>query len=463
MSSVTTRSVRTNALLACILVGVFMAILDVAIVNVALPVMQKTIHASGAQLQLVVASYIATYATLLITGARLGDMFGYRRLFLIGVAIFTTASLACGLAPSPATLIGFRVVQGAGAAWMIPQVLSFIQNYFAGAERARALGIYATVIGGAAIAGQVIGGVIVNANLFGWQWRPVFLVNVPIGIVLWVASRLYIPADTGQPGRQLDLQGVAILSFAVLALVIPLTLGREWRSSTLTWGSLASSFIAMVLFGVLEKRTSQRGGQPLIHSRLLRAPGFVTGILAILVAMGGYGGILFLLTLYVQEGLRDRPLIAGLVFLPSAIAFSITSLNWRKLPISWHRPMIPIGLLISSVALAVLAVSLLAGSITLPMELAIFCFGGGMGLAFSPLFNFSLARVQPTDAADASGVLATVNQLGQVIGIAVYGTLLLGSFHVPADAPHAAILTALAMSAGAALAAMVALSLPKPK
>jgi len=463
MSKVIAKPVHTNALLACVLTGVFMAILDVAIVNVALPVMQASIHSSGAQLQLVVVGYIATYAALLITGARLGDMFGYRKLFLIGVAIFTAASLACGLAPSSNTLISFRIVQGAGAALMIPQVLSFIQKYFVDIERARALGVYATVIGGGAIAGQVIGGVLVNANVLGLQWRPIFLVNVPIGAVLWLASKLFIPSDSGRLGRQLDLPGVVVLSFTILALVVPLTLGREWGWPEWMWGLLACGLVAMLLFRVLEKWAGQRGGQPLVHGRLLQAPGFMAGTLAILVAMGGYGGILFLLTLYVQKGLKDSPLVAGLVFLPSAVAFAMTSLNWRRLPTEWHRRMIPIGLLISSAALVALAWSLLAGKITLPMEFAIFCFGGGMGVAFSPLFTFALAHIKANDAADASGVLATVNQLGQVIGVAVYGALLLNFFRVPADAPHAGMLTALAMSAGAALAAIAALFLPKSR
>ncbi len=185
-------------MLCLLLAGQFMGLLDVTIVNVALPTIGRSLHGSGAGLQLVVAGYTISYATLLITGARLGDIFGRRRMFLIGVLAFTAASLACGLAPTFAFLIAARLVQGAGAAAMIPQIMSVIQQRFEGQARARALGAYAAVLATGAVAGQVLGGVLVTANLLGTQWRPVFLVNVPVGLAIALAVPRVLPRDTPQ-------------------------------------------------------------------------------------------------------------------------------------------------------------------------------------------------------------------------------------------------------------------------
>lgn len=458
-----TPPVRSGLLLSIILTGVFIAILDVAIANVAAPSVGADLHASGAELQLVVAGYIITYAVLLITGARLGDMLGRRNMFLIGVTVFTVASLACGLAWNAPALIVFRFVQGSGAAFMVPQVLSLIQLHFTGLARAKALSTYAAVIAGGAIVGQVAGGLLVNANILGSEWRPVFLVNVPIGIALLAAGLKHLPRDNGHPGRKLDPAGLVTLTVAVFALVLPLVLGHQVGWPLWTWLSLAVAVIFGIIFIVVERRAGRTDGHPLIHGKLLRAPGMTVGALGILAAMANYGGILFLLTLHVQEGLGYRPLIAGLVFLPSAVMFAVASLNWRKLPASWHRRLVPSGLLLAALAFAGLALSVRAGNINIGMEISIGCFGLGMGAAFSPLFAFALTHVPPTDAANASGVLSTVNQLGQVIGVAVYGTVFLSLFHTPANSPHAAMITALIMAVGGVFAAGISLALPSNK
>ncbi|HVU92437.1 MAG TPA: MFS transporter, partial [Jatrophihabitans sp.] len=221
------RTRRPGAILTVLLLGQFMAILDVSIVNVAAPTLRADLHASGAGLQLSVAGYTITYAVLLITGARLGDRIGHGYAFRYGLVGFTLASLACGLAPNTGTLIAFRMVQGAGAALMMPQVMSLIQRTFDGTARARALSLYSAVIAGGAVVGQVLGGVIVSADLFGTGWRPVFLVNVPIGVALSLLAVRDLPADRGQRNRGLDPAGVVTLSAAVLLLVVPLVLGHE--------------------------------------------------------------------------------------------------------------------------------------------------------------------------------------------------------------------------------------------
>src|ERR1700743_3066399 len=243
----TGRVVPPGVALAIVLTGQIMAVTDTNIVNVAVPAMHATLGASGAGLQLVVAGYTIAYAVLLVTGARLGDILGHRRVFLAGVALFTLASLGCGLAPTTGVLVARRFVQGVGAATMIPQVLSLIQRtYTAPGPRARAMSLYATVISGGAVLGQVIGGLLVSANLFGSSWRPVFLVNVPVGLLVLAFGRWLPapgtgggggrrgPAAPGRPARgteervrRLDLPGLAVLTPAVLALVLPLVLGHS--------------------------------------------------------------------------------------------------------------------------------------------------------------------------------------------------------------------------------------------
>src|SRR2546430_2425295 len=242
-----------GVLLATILFGQFMAILDVSIVNVAVPTIHLDLHASGAALQLVVAGYTISYAVLLITGARLGDRLGHRRVYLLGLALFTIASLACGLATSTGELIAFRLVQGAGAALLVPQVLSLIQRLFTGAARARAFGLYAAVIAGAAVVGQVAGGALVAADFGGTGWRPVFLVNVPIGIVLTIAAARLLPADRGEPGRGFDPAGVLTLALAVLLFVVPLVLGHEEHWPVWGWVSLGASVVRFGVFPLVQR------------------------------------------------------------------------------------------------------------------------------------------------------------------------------------------------------------------
>ncbi|MER6079719.1 MFS transporter [Streptomyces sp. NPDC001833] len=461
-NTVVARDAETSSrgLLAVLLTGVFIAILDVAIANVAAPSIGTDLHASGAELQLVVAGYIITYAVLLITGARLGDLAGRRRMFLTGAAVFTAASLACGVAWTAVALIVFRFVQGAGAALMVPQVLSLIQLNFAGTARAKALSAYATVIAGGAIVGQIAGGVLVSADIFGSEWRPVFLVNVPIGLVLLIAGARTLPKDPGNPSRKLDLPGLATLSLAVIALVLPLVLGHELGWPAWTWVSLVLSVLFTLAFALVEGRSGRTGGSPLVPGRLLRAPGLAAGALALLAATANYGGILFLIAFFVQRGLGHGALAAGLVFLPSACAFGFASLNWGKLPARWHRLLPSAGLLLTMPALVGLALAMDAGHLSVWMEVCILLFGLGMGSAFSPLFAISLRKVPPANAADASGVLTTVMQLGQVIGVAVFGSVLLNLMHAPSDAPHAGFVTALLMAATGVLGAVIALGLP---
>src|SRR5580693_6567422 len=425
------RLAAPGVLLAIVLTGQFMAVLDASVVNVAAPAIHADLHASGAGLQLVIAGYVITYAVLLVTGARLGDIVGHRRMFLAGLALFTVASLGCGLATSTGMLVALRFIQGAGAAAMIPQVLSLIQRTFTGTSRAGAMRLYAAVIAGGAVAGQIVGGLLVTANLFGSGWRAVFLINVPIGVALLATGGRLLPHGARDQGRGLDPVGLALLTPAAVALVLPLVLGQPEHWPVWGWICLAASAVLFGLFAVVERRLEARGGAPLIPGRVLSLPGVTLGVAALFVAMAVFGGFFFALALHLQGGLGDTPLRAGLIFAPSAATFALVSLNWQRLPRQWHG-----GLIIAGFAAYAAGLLCAAG---LLHYLALALTGAGMAAAFSPLMTAVLMRVPVADAADATGVVVTVNQLALVIGVATFGTLYLNQAGpLPAPAEHAA-------------------------
>ncbi|MER6560968.1 MFS transporter [Streptomyces sp. NPDC001027] len=424
----------------------FMALLDVFIVNVAAPTIGSDLDASGADLQLVVAGYAITYSVLLITGARLGDRFGPGRVHLAGLALFTAASLACGLAQGSTELIVFRLVQGAGSAVMIPQVLNLIQRTFSGEARVRALGVYSAVLAVGAAAGQVAGGVLVDADLLGAGWRPVFLVNVPVGLVLLVVGGRVLPRGVGLPGRsaadageneeravgaaarngarRMDWPGLVLLGAAVSLVTVPLVLGQEEDWPLWSWSSLAAGALVFALFCGAEARLARRGGDPLIAPRVLRHPGMALAVLRVAAVMAVNGGFLFVLTLHVQGGLGFSALRAGLTFAPTAVVFGAVGMTWRRWPVSWQRALIPSGFALLAVSVIAVGLVFRGGADGGAWLYAAYAgVGAGLALAFSPALTGALAAVLPEDAADAGGLLATVTQLGQLIGVAVFGTL----------------------------------------
>jgi len=471
-------------MLIVLLAGQFMALLDVTIVNVAMPTIGRTLHASGAELQLVVAGYTVSYAMMLITGARLGDLYGRRRVFLAGVAIFTLASLTCGIAPGIGVLIGARFVQGAGAAAMMPQIMSVIQVRFEGAARARALSAYTAVLSSGAVAGQVVGGVLVTANLFGQTWRPVFLVNVPIGLAILALVPRVVPRDApnrslagGSGGvvpprqhrRQLDLAGLAIAVPAVFLVVLPLMLGHQENWPGWVFACIAFGLVLATVFVRVERRIADRGGDPLLNLAVLRAPGLVPGLAAVAVLMITYGGFLFSFALHLQGGLGDSALRAGLTFAPCAVVFGACGYFWRRLPAAWHHLMAPLGCLVAVGGyLAVADVLRSGGSGGVPLQAGLIVTGAALALGFSPLVTYTLVRVPLRHAADASGLLTTTIQLGQAVGVATFGSLFLtldtGRGATSAVSGHALAITMswlaaamlLAVAAGIPLARTVA-------
>ncbi|WP_394434188.1 MFS transporter [Streptomyces sp. SGAir0957] len=420
---------RRGRLLAVVLTAQFMAVLDVFIVNVAAPTLRTELHASGAALQLVIAGYTITYAVLLITGARLGDLFGHRRAVLAGLALFTAASLACGLAGSSGQLIAFRMAQGAGSALMIPQVLSLIQRHSAGEARTRALGAYAAVLAVGAAAGQVLGGVLVSADLLGTGWRAVFLVNVPVGLALLALGHRELPRDgarRAERARPLDLPGLVLLGGAVCLLTVPLVLGEEADWPLWSWLCLAGSVVVFALFCAYEAALARRGGAPLIAPRVLRVPGMGPAVLQIFAAMAVNAGFLFTLTLHLQSGLGYSALRGGLTFAPAAVVFGAVGLTWRRWPARGQRVLTPGGFVLAAAGALGTGFALRGGGDGgLWLYVSFMTLGAGLSLGFSPTLTRALATVRPEEAADASGLLATVTQLGQLLGVAAFGALFL--------------------------------------
>jgi MFS family permease len=455
---------RPGLLLGLLLLGQFMALLDVAVVNVAAPSIRTDLDASGSSLQLVISGYTITYAVLLITGARLGERFGFGRVFQTGLAVFTASSLACGLAPNVEFLVGFRLLQGIGAALLVPQVVSLIQRTFVGPARVRALGAYTAVIASGMVVGQVVGGLLVTADLFGESWRPVFLINVPIGVVLMVAGARELPIFE-RVHRALDLVGLILLSAAVLLLVVPLVLGHEQHWPLRGWLMLAASALCLIAFVLVERRIAERDGSPLIRDRVLTSPGLAASVTAIFLIMAGVGGFMFSFALHLQSGLGDSALRAGLTFAPMAFGFGLAGLWWRRLPARWHSWIPGPALLFGAAGYVVIGRAISDGqSVSLGLELLMLVMGLGGGAAYGQLFGSALSRVRVQDAADASGVMVTLIQLGNVVGVAVFGSLYLGAVNQPgnpADSGHALRLALVGAAIVFAAAALVSALRPR--
>jgi EmrB/QacA subfamily drug resistance transporter len=446
-------------MLIVLLAGQFMALLDVTIVNVAMPTMGADLGASGSALQLIVAGYTVAYAMLLITGARLGDLWGRRRMYLIGLSVFTLSSLLCGLAPDETTLVVARFVQGAGAAMLVPQIMSMIQVRFGGPARATALSAYSAVIAVGAIVGLVLGGLLVQADLLGLGWRPVFLVNVPAGLVVAALVPRLVPADGPRGTRRLDLAGLVVGSLSVFLVVLPLVLGHEQRWPAWTFVSIAAGLVLAAVFVLVERRVPD----PLLRLDVLRSPGLRTGMAALAAGMTAYGGFLFMFTLHLQGGLGDSALRASLVFAPAGITFGLFGFYWRRFPARVHHLLTPVGFGLAVVAYLIIAEALRDGGHGGALvQVGLLLFGAAMGGAFSPLLTNALVNVPLAEAADASGLLTTTVQLGQVIGVATFGSLFLTLAGHAGPHPSASALTStllgLAVTLGLGVVAAVGLT-----
>jgi MFS family permease len=442
-------------LLAVLLMGPFMAQADATIANVATPSIREDLGASGAALELIVGGYMIAFAVLLITGARLGQTHGYRRVFVLGVTTFTVASALCGLAPTPAVLVAARVLQGAGAALMFPQTLTGIQLSFQGAERARAIGLYAIALSSGAVAGQILGGALISLDIAGTDWRAIFLVNVPIGAAVALAAARVLPADDERATRQVDVRGVATLSAAIVLVVLPLVLGRAEGWPAWAWFSLAASAPALALFVAVERRIAARGGAPLMNLAVIARPAISWSLVALLMATGTYYALLFTLAQYLQQGLGRSPLLSGLTLVPWVAAFGVAGQLVRRLP-ERARPIAPsAGCALLAAAYVAISAALFGDRNGEALLLVILAAGGlGLGVQFSALIAHLSNAVPPRYAPDISGVSTTLIQIGGTVGVAAFGTLYLGL--AAGDATHAFAIVTAALAAAALLAAVAA-------
>ena len=415
--------------LAILLAGIFMAALDASIVNVAAPQIQEGLQISGSSLVLALSGYALAYAMLLITGARLGDDYGHRRLFVGGLTGFTLASLSCGLAPTGEALIASRLIQGATAALMAPQVLSMIQLQHEGEQRVRALGLYATVLAGGVVGGQVIGGVIVNADLFGTGWRPVFLINVPIGAVLVAGAHLILEDTRGAVKRQMDLLGVALCSAAVLLVTLPLVFGYQEGWPAWIFGMFVAGIAVLAATWAHFVRLDRRGGDPLIHPETIRDPAVRFGLASLFASTVAWGGFLFTFTLFLQSGLGYSALRSGLTFVPYGVAFAIVSVGFRCLPAPIARRAPVAGLILMAASYGTLGVIDRSGWHAGASAVLMAAAGAGYAAGFSPLIAGTAARVPLARAYDVSGVVNTTIQIAFMLGIASLGSYFLDQTH----------------------------------
>ncbi|MFH8679322.1 MFS transporter [Streptomyces lydicus] len=455
--------------LTIVLVGAFMAVLDTFIVLVAAPAIQADLHSTPADIQLILAGYQLTYAIALITGARLGDRFGRKRLFMLGMALFTLSSVGCALAPDSVSLIGARLVQGLSAAAMFPQVFAMIQVLIPAEKRPKAFGALGAVIGMSTIIGQLLGGVLISADLFGSSWRPVFWVNVPVGLVTLLLAALFVPESRAPEARRLDLPGAVVLTVALFLLVVPLVEGRSYGWPLWTWLSLAGSALALAVFALVERRVDAAGGAPLIQLGLLRERPFAVGMTLVVLAYAGINSFFLILSLTLQDGLGMDALGAGLVYTPLAVAFFAASLIAGRLA-RFGRRVLQLGALIGALGfLGTIFLAVGAGSALTAWELAptLILVGAGNGLLVTPLLNAVLANVGPRHVGMASGVLSTGQQIGGAVGVAVVGVLyynaLGGAAHNDTGAYGHALTTAVVFNVvlSAAISALLPL-LPKP-
>jgi EmrB/QacA subfamily drug resistance transporter len=443
--------------------GALMDMIDVTIVNVTLPTIRRDLHASATQLEWVVSGYMLAFAAALIIAGNLGDRFGRKRVFLAGVAVFGLASLAAGISGSGAELITARVVQGAAAAAMAPQVLATFRAIFAGAERGRAFSVYGAMLGFASAVGLLLGGVLTEANLFGWSWRAVFFVNIPVAAATLIAGLRVVP-ETRDPGaRRPDVPGAVLLASSLVAIVYALLEGRQYGWPAWVWLLLAAGLAGLAGLGLVEARRRAPRRAPLLQAGLLRVPAFAAGLAVQLAFSAGLQGFFVAFALWLQAGEHFSPLKAGL----TAVAFSVGSFLGAPaaVPLARRhgRSVLVIGgaLMAAGVAGVTLATSHVGvnGS-PWPVVPGLVVCGAGLALLIIPLVNVVLAAVPVESAGGASGLFSTAQQLGGAVGVALLGTVFFG--YLNGHSFEAAIVHTAPYAIGAfALCAILSLLLPR--
>jgi EmrB/QacA subfamily drug resistance transporter len=417
--------------LPIILAATFMVVLDFFIVNVALPSMQAWLHASAGSVEWVVAGYSLTSAVLLIASSRLGDRFGRRRLFSLGLTAFTVASAGCGVAPNPTLLVIARLAQGVGAAMLMPNVLALIGALYDGPDRLRALSAYGMAMGLAAVGGQLLGGLLLAANPAGLGWRTVFLINLPIGAGALALTRL-VPESRAPHGSRVDVAGTALATAAVTAIVLPLVEGQAHGWPLWTWISLGLAPLLVGAFVVQQRRLGAAGGDPLLAPGLFASRPFTAGLAGQLVFWCGQASFFLVLALYLQQGRGMSALHSGLVFTILAVAYLVTSLRAPALTAVHGRGVLAVGALALAAGHALLVGTVLlvgVGGSVLALTPGLILVGAGMGLGITPLATLVMNSAPAEHVGSVSGVLATAQNVGNAIGVAGIGAIFYGALH----------------------------------
>ncbi len=418
------------ATLLVVLAGTFMTFLDFFIVNVALPSVQSELHAGSATVQLVVAGYGIAFAVGMISGGRLGDLYGRRRIFTLGLALFTLTSLACGLAPNAGSLVVARVLQGASGALLTPQVLAILGTVYTGQRRARAFAAYGLAMGFAGVLGQLIGGGLIQLDVAGSGWRGVFLINVPVGIAALALVGRTVPESHGNRAP-LDLVGTGLVTAGLVAIVLPLVEGREHGWPEWTWLSLAAAPVLLGSFLAHQRARAANGRAPLVELGIFAnrtfSVGSLTGFTFALVPPSFF----LVLALYLQQGRGFSPLFSGIVFAAVGVGFFAAMLTAEAMTARLGRQILALGALVVGVGCAGLALEASAAS-SLDLLPGLSIVGFGIGMVLVPVTATALGDVDPRHAGAASGVLTTAQQVGGALGVAVIGVVFFNALGVGA-------------------------------
>ncbi|WP_369779539.1 MFS transporter [Streptomyces sp. R33] len=446
-----------------VLLGAALPLIDFFIVNVALPAIDSDLAAGPATLELIVGGYGVAYAVLLVLGGRLGDMAGRRRLFLIGMAAFGVTSLACGIAPTAWALVAARVAQGAAAALMLPQVLATIQATTQGPRRARAMSLYGATAGLSMVAGQILGGVLVAADVAGSGWRSVFLVNVPVVVLGLVLAVRAVPETRSDRPASVDVPGTLLLALSLVSLLLPLTEGRAAGWPLWTWVSLAVFPFAATAFYLTERRADRLGRTPLVPPSLLRLQSLRRGLVLVVPFSIGFSGFMFVIAVVLQQGLRMGPVAAGLALVPMAVAFFGASLAGPRLVGRFGSRVVTAGGVLQAVGVALILLAVLRGWPDLgPASLApgVAVAGLGQGLQLPVLMRLMLSDVPADRAGVGGGVMITTQQSALALGVATLGSLFLAL--APSMGMRDALAVTLLVQLGMiALTVLLSLRLPR--
>ncbi|MFF8587366.1 MFS transporter [Streptomyces althioticus] len=416
--------------LAIVMTAAFMDLVDVTIVNIAVPSIQRDEGATFSQIQWITAGYALAFAAGLVTGGRLGDIHGRKRVFLVGIGGFTVASALCGLAVNPEMLVASRILQGAMAALMVPQVLSIVHATFPAHERGKVFGLFGAIVGLGAVSGPLLGALLTEGNLFGLEWRPIFLINLPVGVAALVLGSRFITESKAPRALKLDLPGVALVTLALLMLLYPLTRGRELGWPVWGYVSMAGALVVFAALVAYERAKGARDGSPLIELSLFRVKSFAAGI-AVQTVFGVGLGIFFLVwTLYMQIGLGWSALRAGLTGVPFSVAVSVAAgVSVQQLVPRFGRKVLQAGALVMMAGVLIYLMEADRyglGITSWQMALPLAVMGVGMGLVVAPLTDAVLSEVPREHAGSASGLINTVQQMGNALGLGLVSVVFFG-------------------------------------